>query len=174
MVTCPYCGDENIDGADVCEQCQQSLEFLSKPKPGSDLERSLLTDRVSALAPRQPVVVDASTPVAQVLGMLIGHSIGCVVVVNGEDEIVGIFSERDALTKIGADAEACAQRPIADFMTAGPETIEYDAKIAFALSKMDIGGYRHMPVVAGGRIRSVISIRDILDYITAHLMAEVE
>src|SRR4029077_9880787 len=63
MVICPFCGEENIDGADSCETCQQSLEFLSKPKPGSDLERSLLKDRVKALAPRQPVVVEPSTPV---------------------------------------------------------------------------------------------------------------
>lgn len=173
MITCPFCGDENIDGADVCEQCQQSLEFLSKPQPGSDLERSLLTNKVSALAPRQPVVVDPSTPVSEVLGMLIGHSIGCVVVVKG-DEIVGIFSERDALTRLNTEAEAVGSRPVADFMTSSPETIESTAKIAFALSKMDIGGYRHMPVVKNGRISGVISIRDILDYITAHLLAEAE
>jgi CBS domain-containing protein len=173
MINCPFCGEENIDGADNCEQCQQPLDFLSKPQPGSDLERSLLTDRVSALAPRQPVVVDPSTPVSDVLGMLIGHSIGCVVVVD-KSEIVGIFSERDALTRINTEAASCGSRPVSDFMTPSPETIESTAKIAFALSKMDIGGYRHMPVVKNGRIAGVISIRDILDYITAHLMAEVE
>ena len=49
--------------------------------------------------------------------------------------------------------------------------MEIDARIAFALHKMDIGGYRHMPVVEQGRIVGVISIRDILDYITANLLA---
>jgi CBS domain-containing protein len=61
--------------------------------------------------------------------------------------------------------------PIAEFMTANPETVEADARIAFALHKMDIGGYRHMPVVSEGRVVGVISIRDVLDYITANLLA---
>jgi len=170
MITCPFCGDENIDGADHCEECRQPLEFLSKPQPGSQLERSILKDRVYVLAPRQPIMVEARTPVREVLDMLVGHSIGCVVIVSG-DELLGIFTERDALTRINADVAAVADRPISDFMTANPETVEIDARIAFALHKMDIGGYRHMPVVDQGRIVGVISIRDILDYITANLLA---
>lgn len=170
MVTCPFCGDENIEGVDVCEKCQQPLDFLSKHRPRSTLEKSILKDHVSALAPRQPIVVDPETTVGEVLDMLVGHSIGCLVVVSG-GEVAGIFSERDALTRMNADVAAYVDRPISEFMTPSPETIELDAKIAFALHKMDIGGYRHMPVVDEGRIVGVISIRDILDYITANLLA---
>jgi CBS domain-containing protein len=170
MIICPFCGDENIDGADSCQECQQPLEFLSKPQPGSHLERSILKDRVYVLEPRQPIMVESRTPVRAVLDMLVGHSIGCVVIVSG-NELLGIFTERDALTRINADVAAVADRPISDFMTANPETVELDARIAFALHKMDIGGYRHMPVVEQGRIVGVISIRDILDYITANLLA---
>jgi CBS domain-containing protein len=170
MVMCPYCGDENIDGADLCEQCQQPLDYLSKRTPNSGLEHAILKDRVYALAPRQPVVVAPQTPISQVLDMLVGYSIGCVVVVDGND-VVGIFSERDALTRLNTEAAALGDRPVSEFMTPSPETIESDAKIAFALHKMDIGGYRHVPVVTSGRITGVISIRDILDYITANLLA---
>ena len=127
------------------------------------------------LAPRQPVVVDADTPVAEVLELLVGQSIGCVVVVGGSNgngpPVVGIFSERDALVRLNADIAELGHRPVMEFMTANPETIESDAKIAFALHKMDIGGYRHLPVLTAGKITGVISIRDILDYITANLLA---
>jgi CBS domain-containing protein len=173
MVTCPFCGQENIDGEDSCRQCQQSLEFLSRPQVNSGLERSLLKDRVYSLAPRQPIVVAPDTPVGEVLDMLVAHSIGCVVIVAGNDP-VGIFSERDALNRINVEAAAMADRPIREFMTPAPETIDADARIAFALHKMDIGGYRHMPVTSDGRIIGMISIRDILDYITANLLATTE
>lgn len=176
MLTCPFCGEENIDGADDCQKCRQPLDFVSTPKPETALEKSLLKDRVSMLAPRQPVVVEASTPVSEVIELLVGHSIGCLVVVdkgaNGTgQQVVGIFSERDALVRLNTDVAELGHRPVSEFMTPNPETIESDAKIAFALHKMDIGGYRHLPVLTGGKISGVISIRDILDYITANLLA---
>jgi CBS domain-containing protein len=34
---------------------------------------------------------------------------------------------------------------------------------------MDVGGYRHLPVMSAGRIVGVISIRDILQYLARHL-----
>lgn len=173
MIICPFCGEENIDGADVCEQCQEPLVFLSKPHPTSAIEHSILKDRVYMLAPGKPLVVDSSTPVSEVLDLLVVRSVGCVIVVEG-DKPVGIFSERDALIRLNTAAAELGSRPISEFMTPSPEMVEADARIAFALHKMDIGGYRHLPVLTGDRISGVISIRDILRYITDGLLASDE
>jgi CBS domain-containing protein len=173
MVKCPACGEENIEGADQCVQCQTSLEFLSAPSPRSGLEQKLLRDRVSMLAPRQPVVVPPHEPVAEVLDVLVGQSIGCVLIVE-QEKVAGIFSERDALLRLNTEWQALRDRPISEFMTPRPETIEASAQIAQALSKMDSGGYRHMPITTHGQLTGVISIRDILDYITANLLTEVD
>jgi CBS domain-containing protein len=173
MVKCPSCGEENIEGADQCVECQTSLEFLSKPIPRAGLEQKLLRDRVSMLAPRQPVVVSPGETIAEVLDLLVGQSIGCVIVVE-HDKIAGIFSERDALLRLNTEWTALREHPVSEFMTPRPETIESSAQIAQALSKMDTGGYRHMPVTTGGALTGVISIRDILDYITANLLTEVD
>lgn len=170
MIICPSCGEENIEGADFCQQCQESLGFDAKPAPSSDLERSIWKDRIFKLAPRRPVVVEPETPVHEVLDLLVGHSIGCVIVVRDE-EILGVFSERDALKRLNTNFAALGDRPISEFMTPSPETVDEDARIAFALHEMDMGGYRHLPVVRDGRVRGVISIRDILDYITANLLS---
>ena len=165
---CPFCYEENIDGADACEHCQEPLDFLTRPQPVSNVERHLLRDDVLSLLPRNPVVVEPSEPVGKVLQVLVNRSIGCVVVVDGQD-VVGIFSERDALQRLNVEATEFADRPISEFMTPSPETIEADAEIVFALHKMDVGGYRHLPVLRKGHIVGVISIRDILQYITSHL-----
>ena len=52
-------------------------------------------------------------------------------------------------------------------MTPNPETLRVQDKIAFALHRMNVGGFRHVPVTDGGKLAGVISIRDILAYLTA-------
>ena len=54
-------------------------------------------------------------------------------------------------------------------MTSPVETLELDDRVAFALHKMDLGGYRHLPVLSEGRVTGIISVRDILNHITKAL-----
>lgn len=166
MVDCPYCGSRNIEGDDDCAECGLSLSNLHLPMPASLVERSLLKDRVAILNPKTPCVVSPSTPVAQVLKLLVDRAIGCVLVVEG-GRLVGIFSERDALLKINVRVQELAAAPISQFMTPQPQTLTSGAKIAFAVQRMDLGGYRHVPIVGeNGRATGVISVRDILRYLT--------
>ncbi|HQU45090.1 MAG: hypothetical protein B7Z73_11290 [Planctomycetia bacterium 21-64-5] len=168
MTECPYCGVENIEGADHCEECQQPLDYLSKPRPRSAVERSLAKDRVSSLQPKTPLTVAPEQTVGQVLQLMAEHQVGCVIVERGE-QLLGVFSERDALDRLNVDFAALAQRPVSEFMTRSPETVEREARIAFAVHKMDVGGYRHLPVVSEGRVDGMISVRDVLRYITQKL-----
>ena len=50
MIVCPDCGFENIDGADLCETCQQPLAPLNAPTPTTDIEKSIFHDRIRSLA----------------------------------------------------------------------------------------------------------------------------
>ncbi len=172
-MNCPHCGFENIEGADVCEECQQPIDFLSQPVPKSQIERSLLKDRIQILRPSTPVSVTPETTCSQVLTLLTEKSLGCVLVVKA-DQLVGIFSERDALFRLNTTASEFGDRPISEFMTPNPETLKASDKIAFALHKMDVGGYRHIPLVDDtGKVDGIISVRDILGYITDDLLADV-
>jgi len=170
MANCPACGYENIDGVDTCERCESPMAFLSKPQPKSWIERSILKDQIAALCPRKPLIVSPATPVADVLKIMVEKKIGCVLIVENE-KASGIFSERDALMRLGADYAALTSRPISDFMTPNPETVMLNDRIAFALHKMDLGGYRHIPVLDEGKVVGVISVRDILRYIAEDLIA---
>lgn len=170
MVICPDCGYENIEGVDECASCQQSLTPLSKPQPATLLEKGLSEDPIAVLVPGTPVWVSSGEPVGQVLDLMIAERIGCVLVVD-EGQLVGIFSERDALLRLNVQAESLRQRPVKEFMTESPGTLEMDDKIAFAVHKMAVGGYRHVPILTGGRPTGIISIRDILRYATEKLQA---
>ncbi|MBX3411763.1 MAG: CBS domain-containing protein [Pirellulales bacterium] len=170
MANCPACGYENIDGVDTCERCESPMEFLSKPQPKSWIERSILKDQIAALCPRKPLIVAPTTPVAEVLQIMVEKKIGCVLIVEN-DKAAGIFSERDALMRLGANYAALTPRPIREFMTSNPETVTMTDRIAFALHKMDLGGYRHIPVLDNEKVVGVISVRDILRYISEDLLA---
>lgn len=165
MIVCPDCGHENISGTDECQQCHQSLTSLSRPRPASGIERSLSKDPIALLSPKSPLTVGPNEPVGRVLRTLVEKSIGCVIVVE-DGNVTGIFSERDALMRLNVNAAQLANSPISEFMTPSPETLQMDDKIAFALHKMDLGGYRHIPILTDGKIAGVISIRDILAYMT--------
>jgi CBS domain-containing protein len=171
---CPYCGSLNIPGEDNCAECGQPLDDKHLPPPETAVERSMLRDRISQLAPKPPITTAPGTPVGEVLALMDKHRIGCLVVVEG-DKPVGIFSERDALHKIGERAGELAARPVSEFMTARPETLVADAKIAFAVQRMDLGGYRHLPIVGKqGELVGIISARDILRHLTSELARQGE
>jgi CBS domain-containing protein len=151
MIVCPYCDFENIPGEDVCEQCGHSLSSFHPPRLANAVERSLVRDRLNALEPRSPIVVEPCMPVRQVMRMMVDYKIGCVLVVV-DSRVVGIFTERDALSKLNERATELGDHPVKEFMTSNPQTLDTTAKIAFAVQRMDLGGYRHVPIVdAQGR-----------------------
>jgi CBS domain-containing protein len=169
-IICPYCEAENIEGADVCEQCNVALTDMSIRVPASSVEADLLRDRIERLWPKSPFTVSPEVPVGDVLTKMVDEAIGCVMVVqNGK--LVGIFSERDALMKLNTDAAKLLTRPISQFMTPDPVTLETSDKIAYALHKMNVGGYRHIPILFEGKLAGVISVRDILRYLTERIAA---
>jgi CBS domain-containing protein len=170
MIVCPYCLAENIEGADTCTDCSASLTDMSYRVPASSVEADLLRDRIERLWPKSPATVTPDTPVRRVLELMVEKRIGCAMVVEG-DKLIGIFSERDALMKLNTDAPRLVERPISHFMTPDPVTLEATDKIAFALHKMNVGGYRHIPILFGGKLVGVISIRDILRYLTERIAA---
>jgi CBS domain-containing protein len=170
MSRCPSCGHVNIEGVDECEQCEQPFADLHLADVAGPVEGSLLSDRVSVLRPK-PRTVAPDVAVGEVLKIMAGEAIGCVLVVAGR-RLVGIFSERDALMRLNTDAAELAGRPVSEFMTPQPECLEPDAKIAFAVQRMDLGGYRHVPIVdREGLAVGVISVRDILQYLTSKMRA---
>ena len=171
MIICPDCNCENIEGSDECEQCGQSLTALHLTDPATEIERSLLDDRVSVLNPKLPVAVSPQTPVGEVLQKLVAQSIGCVIVVEG-GELVGIFSERDALQKLNVDVDELRERPVSEYMTEDAQILVADSKVAFAVHRMDLGNYRHVPIVDDqGRPVGIVSVRDILRYLAEKMGA---
>ena len=160
---CPDCGYDNIEGVDLCETCGQPL--VDVEPVGSELEESISRHNIDVLPTKTPVSVSSTTSVREAVDEMVSRKLGCVLVVDNE-ELVGIFTERDLLNKVSADLNEL-DRLVADFMTPSPETITKQDSIAYALHAMDLGGYRHLPIVdSESKLPiGIISIRDILRFL---------
>jgi len=163
---CPNCGHDNLPGSEECSSCLQDLTQLDRPSASNRVERSLMEDPVGKLCRRKPIVVRPSATLDEALKIMLGPGIGALLVVDDAGKLVGIFSERDLLTKLPQDGKPYRDLRVDQFMTSSPETVAADDTLAFALHKMDVGGYRHLPVVRDGKPEGVISVRDMLRHIT--------
>ena len=161
---CPACGQQNDPGSDACGNCMLSLSHV-EAAAHDRLESSLSAEPVSSLKPRQPVVVAADANLGSAIRAMIDRGVGAVLVVEADGKLVGILTERDFLAKV-AGQPSYAAMDVRAFMTRDPECVAPTDTLAFALGKMDAGGYRHLPVVDDGRPIGVISVRDILRHVT--------
>lgn len=163
---CPACGHgNNPPGADQCANCGLALTHLDSPAPQGPVEASLAADTVAVLEPRPPITVFATATLGDAMRQMMAERTGAVLVTNDAGELVGILTERDFLTKVAGEPGYEAL-PVAQFMTPNPETVAPTDVLAYALGRMDAGGYRHLPVVQAGKPVGVISVRDILRHIT--------
>src|SRR5436305_467094 len=141
---CPACGHLNLPGNDVCERCLVSLAHVDGPVPHDRVERGLMTETVAGLCPREPVTVPADADLGRAARLMLEQKVGAVLVTDPAGGLVGILTERDFLCKV-AGQPGFEALPVRDFMTPNPETVAPTDPLAFALGRMDAGGYRHLP-----------------------------
>jgi len=87
--------------------------------------------------------------------------IGAMAVVDGE-RLVGIFSERDLMTRVVVPGRNPHDVRVADVMTRGVVTASLGDTRDTAIDKMKKAGCRHLPVLTEGRVIGMISMRDLL------------
>lgn len=124
-----------------------------------------MTDPVSVLGPKPPVTIPEQACLGEALAKMLDRGVGAVLITDASKQLVGIITERDFLEKVAGqpDFEHCAA---AEFMTRDPETVQDGDTLAFAIRKMSVGNYRHMPIVADGVPTGVFSVRDLLRHVT--------
>ena len=108
---------------------------------------------------RDLLTVEPSAPLTDVAKSMVAKDVGAVLVFDGE-ELAGILTERDIMRAVadGIDDSTLVR----DRMTANPETLDADDTTDHAAVLMIHGGFRHLPVVEGGRVVGVLSIRDLM------------
>ena len=116
----------------------------------------------SIIAGQPPVTAEKSVTVFDAACLMKDQGKGALLVIDGT-RLIGIFTERDALMRVIAARRNPETTPLADVMTAHPQTMHPDEPFVKALRVMHSRGFRHVPVVEHGRPLGVISARDALD-----------
>jgi len=118
---------------------------------------------IQKLEPATPITVPCGTSVDEATRLLQTHRIGCVLVTRGKD-LAGIFTERDLLLKVLTEENKTKTTTVDQFMTPDPESLRPHDSIAYALNRMSLGGFRHIPIVdAQEQPIGIISVKDIVD-----------
>ena len=99
-----------------------------------------------------------ATPLAEAATAMTERRVGSALVVDGE-RLVGIITERDVLRAVGSGG---VDGTVGDWMTRQPETVDADESTQQAGVVMIHGGFRHLPVLDGGKPVGIVSIRDLM------------
>lgn len=109
---------------------------------------------------RDPVTLPPEATVQEACRLMRAHRVGCVLVTDADRRLLGIFTGRDAICRIGADCLPPAETRLAQAMTARPVTLPPGAGALEALRLMQDGGFRHVPLVRDGVVVGVVSRGD--------------
>lgn len=116
--------------------------------------------KLGALVGGSATVIGPEATVADAAEILIDDGVGSLGVV-ADRNLIGIITERDVVRCIAAGDDP-EDEVVSDWMSDAPDTFSPDVDVEEAATWLLEVGYRHMPVMAGGELLGIVSIRDIL------------
>jgi CBS domain-containing protein len=126
--------------------------------------RKARQDSVSSMETDDYVCISPAAPLSQAIEAMKQDEGGCAIVCAEDGSVVGIFTERDLLTKIiGQDVDLSA--PVSSLMSPIVATLAPTATIGDAVAIMNDKGYRNVPVVKDGKLVGSISVFDVIGYL---------
>lgn len=109
------------------------------------------------------LTIQAEEYVLAAIGVMNAYKVGALLVLEN-DELVGIFTERDVLHKVVGHCEPENTR-IREVMTADPFTVSSDTTVREAMEIITTKRFRHLPIIEDERLIGVISSGDIMHWL---------
>ncbi len=161
-----------MDEDAIIEELTIAAERYDRPR--KVLDQMMINEPIRRLRPRQPpTCVPVGESVAAAIELMRRNNIGSVLVVDGR-RLVGILTERDILCKITAVHQDPRAKRVEEVMTRDPACLHLDDPIVFALNRMGVGGFRHVPLVDENHYPvGLISVRHLVRYMVDFFAHEV-
>jgi len=117
--------------------------------------------------------VDVNETVLDAISLMAQVNIGAVLV-QKDDIIAGIFTERDYLQKIALQSRSSQQTKVGDVMTTPVISADPDDSVQQCMETMTTCHCRHLPVVKEGKLLGIVSIGDLVKKLLDEKQSEVE
>jgi len=162
-VNCPTCDEDNIPGEDLCQNCGMDLAGLDAEAWGLDPEDAVLATTLSDLPLKDPLVLPLSATVTQAIELMKQRHQGCVFITDSGGALCGVMTERDVVARVAAPGRNPERTRLGEVMTPNPVTLQKDDPLAWALHRMGVDGFRHLPILDGEQLVGLLSVRTVLE-----------
>jgi CBS domain-containing protein len=115
-------------------------------------------------------VVHPDTPITVAVHRMSTRTIGSLVVVGPDDQLIGVVGERDLVRAMDHDAARFTELRVSDVVNTSVATCTVSDDLSEVMRRMTATRSRHMPVVEGGQVVGLISIGDVVK----HRLSELE
>ncbi len=122
-------------------------------------------DKVISAKGRQVVTTTPEELVPAAAQRLREYKIGLLVVCDDGGNVVGVLSERDLVSAVADGGGKISAMNVEALMTRNPTTCDMDDSPHDVLHIMNKEGFRHMPVLKGGKLKGLVSSRDVLKHL---------
>jgi signal-transduction protein with cAMP-binding, CBS, and nucleotidyltransferase domain len=129
---------------------------------GGDMIGKTVGSIVSGKRIQELIAVPATATVSEAVAKMSEKGVGAILIGNSQNTVDGIFTERDLMIRVvnaGLDAKSTK---IGTVMSSQVRRVEGWTGLEDALSMMVIHGYRHLLVEDEGKIKGIVSIRDLM------------
>lgn len=92
------------------------------------------------------------------------NRIGAIVILDGNEKVCGIVSERDIVRQVAARGADALDQPISVCMTKKVVSCDRQSTIDEVMGIMTRNKFRHIPVIEGGKLAGIISIGDVVKH----------
>ena len=110
------------------------------------------------------VTIAPSATLAAAVALLAERRIGALLVLNGDQRVGGIISERDIVRVLAERGAAALDERVEQVMTRKVVACTSAMTVSEVMERMTEGKFRHLPVIELGRLIGVISIGDVVKY----------
>jgi len=115
---------------------------------------------------------DAS--VLEALQLMAKKGVGALVIVDKDEEVIGILSERDYARKIILMGRQSQDTPVKDIMTKEVYGVHFETTADECMALMTDKHFRHLPVCKDGKLAGIISIGDVVKAIITDQKVTIE
>ena len=120
----------------------------------------------------QVYTVAKKTPIAEVARLLASKRIGATVVIDQNNSVEGIISERDIVSGLSSYGAKVLDMPVEELMTKNVITRGIESQIDELRQEMTNSRIRHLPILDNGKLVGLISIGDVVKNRVEELQAE--